>query len=104
MQGPSLATKAQLLSFNRTQSRVVTGILTGHNNLRRHLHVMGLSNKPSRRKCGSEEETSVHILCECEALASLRPAHLSTFFVDPEDIMNLSIGVIWDFGKGTGLL
>jgi len=104
MQGPSPATKVQSLSFNTTQSRVVTGLLTGHNNLRRHLYVMGLSNKPSCRKCGSEKETSVHILCECEVSASLRRAHLGTFFLDPEDIMNLFIGAIWDFGKGTGLL
>jgi hypothetical protein len=26
------------LSFNRTQSRVVIGLLTGHNTLRRHIH------------------------------------------------------------------
>jgi hypothetical protein len=30
---------------------------------------MGLCNDPMCRKCGTEEETSVHILCECEALA-----------------------------------
>jgi hypothetical protein len=35
--GPSPATKAQLLSFKRAQSRVVTGLLTGHNILRKHL-------------------------------------------------------------------
>jgi hypothetical protein len=35
--GPDLATRAQLLSFNRTQSRVVIGLLTGHNTLRRHI-------------------------------------------------------------------
>jgi len=42
--GPDLATRAQLLSFNRTRSRVVIGLLTGHNILRRHLYKMGLSN------------------------------------------------------------
>jgi len=67
--GPDLATRARLLSFNRTQSRVVTGLLTGHNTLRRHLHIMGLYNYPICRKCGTAEETSVHILCECQALA-----------------------------------
>jgi len=36
--GSDLATGARLLSFNRTQSRVVIGLLTGHNTLRRHLH------------------------------------------------------------------
>jgi hypothetical protein len=58
--GPKLATRARLLSFNRTQSMVVTGLLTGRNTLRRH--VMGLSNNPTCGKCGAEEETSVHIL------------------------------------------
>jgi hypothetical protein len=70
--GPNLATGARLLSFNRTQSRVLIGLLTGHNTLRRHLHVMGLCSDPTCEKCGTEEETSVHVLCECEALASLR--------------------------------
>jgi predicted Zn-ribbon and HTH transcriptional regulator len=102
--GPGPATKAWLLFFNRTQSRVVTGLLTGHNTLRRHLYVMVLSNDPTCRKCGMEEESSVHVLCECEALASLRLAHLGSFFLDPKDIMNISRGIIWNFGKGTWLL
>jgi hypothetical protein len=51
-----------------------------------------------------EEETSFHILFECEALASFRHEHLDSFFFDREDIMNVSRGVIWNFGKGTGLL
>ena len=86
--GPELATGARLLSFNRAQSRVVIGLLTGHKTLRRHLYIMGLSNNPTCRKCGTEEETSVHILCECEGLASLIHAHLGSFFLDPENITN----------------
>jgi hypothetical protein len=35
--------KAGFLFFDRTQSRAVTGILTGHNTLRRHLYLMSLS-------------------------------------------------------------
>jgi hypothetical protein len=102
--GPNLATRARLLSFNRTQFKVVIGLLTGHNTLRRHLYVMGLSNNPTCRKCGTEEETSVHILCECEAVASLRHTHLGSLFLDPEDIRKLSRRAIWNFGKGAGLL
>jgi len=81
--GPFLAIGARLLSFNRTQSRVVIGLLTGHNTLRRHLHIMGVCDDPICRKCGTEEETSVHILCECEALALLRHAYLGSFFFGP---------------------
>ena len=61
--GHDLATRAGLLSFNRTQSMVVIGLLTGHNTLRRHLYIMQLSNTSTCRKCGSKEETSVHVLC-----------------------------------------
>jgi glutaredoxin-related protein len=35
-----------------------------------HLYVMGLGDNPICRKCGTDEETSVRILCKCEALAS----------------------------------
>jgi hypothetical protein len=67
--GPRAAAKTTLMSFNRAQSRVVTGLLTDHNTLRRHLHVMG---SPLHRKCGAGEETSAPVFCECEALATLR--------------------------------
>ena len=79
-------------------------MFTGHNTLRRHLYVMGLSNNLTSRKCGTEEETSVHILCDFDDLASLRYTYLGSFFLEPEDIRKLSIGAIWNFGKGTGLL
>jgi len=49
------------------------------------------------------EETSAHILCECEALASLRHVYLGSFFLEPEDIKSLSLEAIWNFSKVTGL-
>jgi len=64
---------------------------------------MGLTNNPSSRRRGAERETSVHILHECEALASLRHAYLGSFFLDPEDIKSLSLGAIWNLSKATGL-
>jgi predicted amidophosphoribosyltransferase len=85
------------------KSRVVTGLLTRHNTLRRHLHLMGLIDSPLCRKCGAEDETSAHILCRCEALASLRHVHLGSLFLEPQNIKNESLGAIWNFGKATGL-
>jgi hypothetical protein len=60
--GPNLATRARLLSFNRTQTRVVIGLLTGHNTLRRHSYVMGPSDNPTCRKCGIEEASVPHFV------------------------------------------
>jgi len=83
---PSLGTRAKFVTFNRIQSRVITGLLTGYNTLRRHLYLLGLLDSPLYRKCGAGEETSAHILCECEALASWRRAYLGSFLLEPEDI------------------
>jgi hypothetical protein len=80
------------MSFNSAESKVVTGLLTGHNTLRKHLNTMGLMDSPLCRKCGAGEETSAHVLCECEALATLRHIYLGFFFLDPEDIRGLSLG------------
>jgi len=101
--GPSLSAETGILSFHRTQSRVMIGLLTGHNTLRRHIHLMGVTNSPLCRRCRVEDKTSAHILCECEALASLRHTYLGSFFLDPEDITSLSLGAIWNFTKGTGI-
>ena len=38
------------------------------------------------------QETSAHILCECEALALLRLAYLGSFFLEPEDPKSLGFG------------
>ena len=102
--GPSLGSRAKLMTFNRSQSRAVTGLLTGHNTLRRHLRLLGLHGSPLCRKCGVKEETSAHILCECEALASLRHAHLGSFFLEPEHIRRIGLRAIWTYSRATGLL
>jgi hypothetical protein len=65
---------------------------------------MGLRNNPAFRKCGAEEDTTVHILCDCEALDSLRHTYVDSFFFVLEDIRKQIIGAIWKFAKGTGLL
>jgi hypothetical protein len=56
------------------QSRAVTDFLTEHNTLKSHLDLMGQIDSPLCRKSGAEDETAVHVLCQCEALTSLRHA------------------------------
>ena len=100
--GPSLGAKEKFLSFNRTQARAVTGLLTGHNTPRRHLHLLGLVDSPLCR-CEMGEEISPHILCECEALAPSRFLQLGSLFLEPQDIQRISMGAIRDFSTVTGL-
>ena len=70
--------------------------------MRQHLYVMGLSNNSICRKSGTEEETSVHVLCACEAVASLRHSYLGSFFLNPEDIRKLNKGPSGNFLKEQG--
>ena len=64
---------------------------------------MGLPDSPLYGRCATEDETSAHILCECEALASLRHVYLGSSFSEPEDIKSIILGAIWNFTKATGL-
>jgi hypothetical protein len=89
--------------INRTHSRAVIGLLTGHNTLRKHLYLLGLLDSPLCRRCGVKEKTSVHLLCECEALALLKHEYLGSFFLEPVDIKSIRLGAIWSFSKVTGL-
>jgi len=92
--GTSPTPKTRFLSRNRTQSRVVTGFLTVHNTLTKHLYLITLTNSPLCRGCGAEEETSVYVLCESEALALLTHAHLGSLFLEPRGRNSLSLGAI----------
>ena len=53
-------------------------------------------------KSNVHKKTSAHILCECEALASLRHVYLGSFLLESEDIKSVSLGAIWNV-KATGL-
>ena len=83
----------------------LTGTIQSYycNTLRRDLHLMGLSDSPLCRRWVAEDEICAYILCECEALASLRHVYLGSFFLDPQDIKSVSLGAIWNFSKATGL-
>ena len=53
---------------------------------------MGLSDSPLCRKCGAEVETSVPIVCECEALTSLSHAYLGCIFLSQRTLRLLVLG------------
>jgi hypothetical protein len=76
LQGPSVRRTRELLKLNRNQLQWVTGLLTGHCHLKGHFFKMGLTNSPTCERCLEKDESTTHILCDCEAIAYLRFRHV----------------------------
>jgi hypothetical protein len=63
------------------------------------LYITGMTGSPSCR-CGAEQKTSDHVLCEFEALATLIHTFLGSFFLYPDDLESLNLEAVWNW---TGL-
>jgi hypothetical protein len=55
-------------------------------------------------RCLQEEESSTHILRDCEAVAYLRFRHLGQFFMEPSDYYDAPIYKVLHFNRGVGLI
>ena len=51
----------------------------------------------------AEEETTAHVLSECEALATPRHTYLGSLFLGAENVSSLSLGAVWNCIKGAEL-
>jgi hypothetical protein len=101
--GPSDKRTKDLLTLNRDQLRLVVGLFTGHCYLKGHLFKLGLTADPicERRL---EDESSIHILCDCEAVAYTRFHHLGQYFMEPSDYYDAPIDKVLHFIRSVGLI
>jgi len=74
----------------------------GH--LRKHPHTLGKISEPDCRKCGMEEETAHHIVCECPAIKSIRVRLYEKPLLLPEEVMEEPLLKMVRFASETGLL
>ena len=82
--------------------RILTQLVTGHANLRRHRYIMKLEDDPYCSMCG-EEQTAIHILTTCPGLVGLRLTILGKPVYNTNEVRNLRVGKILKFAKSTGL-
>jgi hypothetical protein len=94
LKNPSARKADELLNLSRNQLRIMTGLLTGHCHLKGHLFKLGLINSPECNRCKQASETASHILCVCEALATLRFRHLGCHFMKPGDFEDISVSKV----------
>jgi ribonuclease HI len=67
----------EALALSKPDLRLLIGILTGHCELNAHMKRIGRSEVSLCRFCKKSEETPLHILCECEAIARVRLEQIS---------------------------
>jgi hypothetical protein len=101
---PSAKKAGKLLNLSRNQLKILTGLLTGHCHLKGHLCNLGLVNSPECDRCKQASQVASHVLCDCEALATLRIMHLAHYFMKPCDFEDISVSKILHFVQGVGLL
>ena len=102
LEGPSKVKAKQIICLNRKDCRFAIGILTGHCSLGRHLHILGVGSNPLCRKCEEYEETPIHILCECDALAAERLEAFGSHNINPNDLKGTSISELLSFFRRAG--
>jgi ribonuclease HI len=93
-----------ILGLSKQNLRILTGFLTGHCTLRYHLGKLGLSDQTICRLCLEEDETSEHVLCSCEAVASLRLNILGKPFLSLPEFHSTSFSDILGFIKCLNIL
>ena len=75
-------------------------MVTGHSNLRCHLKKLNLVEIDECRLCLEEEETAVHILCQCLALASKRLSAFDQRFIAEDELVSLQFKDMLAFSEG----
>jgi hypothetical protein len=94
--------------MNKSRLRAAVGLLTGHTSLRAHLYQPGYTEGQECRLCGYEKEDSIHIVCDCPALACKRYRILGCTFLKPEDLENVKVSsllsLVANMGLGLSLL
>jgi len=68
------------------------------------IHTLGIVPEPDCRKCGMEEETAHHIMCECPAIKSIGVRLYGKPLLLPEEVMEEPLWKIARFASETGLL
>jgi RNase H len=76
----------ELLTLTKSELKIITGILTGHNGLNYHMHRIGKSRGENCRLCLEESETAQHITCECPAIARIRLNHFDKRYLSPNKV------------------
>ncbi|XP_055628203.1 uncharacterized protein LOC129769762 [Toxorhynchites rutilus septentrionalis] len=88
-----------LLSLNKADLSMLTGLLTGHCPSRYHLKKIGKITDDKCRFCNFDAETSEHLLCQCSVLIQQRLRILGKGILMPNEIWSAEPKKVRNFLK-----
>ena len=89
------------MEMDRSCIRRVVGAITGHCGVNAHMKKLRLS-VTSRCACGLEEETGIHVICECSRFSQQRRKFLGDTTVEPSDVVRRGPVALDRFLESTG--
>jgi len=101
LQGPDRRLARFALGLNRKHLSILTGLLTGHVPLNRHLTVMKLRTDPLCPKCGEEEETAYHFLGKCSATMMVRYSVFGVYLMEPGELQKVQLHTLLRFVRAS---
>lgn len=66
------STAKDVISSGKKRIKTLIEIITGHCSLNKHMNRLDVRDSNICRCCLNEEETLLHLICECEAIVSQR--------------------------------
>jgi len=84
---------------NGSPLRVLTGLLTGHATLNRHLAVMKIRTDRICSACGEEDETSVHFWGKCPATIMARHSIVGSHFLRLDELRCIQPHALMRFAR-----
>jgi ribonuclease HI len=99
---PSRTRRGQLCKLTRTTLRHVVGVYTGHTALNKHLTNMGVVKSPLCSLCGQGDETALHYLGGCLALARKRFLCFGVLTASADQLAGYSIQQLAKYITTTG--
>lgn len=83
-----------IMRLDRKHTKLLVSLLTGHGATRYMWYKIGVAKSGSCRYCGEEEETSIHILCHCPAIAGKRRETLGLEYPAPDEIKGMELSSV----------
>ncbi|XP_076248028.1 uncharacterized protein LOC143187675 [Calliopsis andreniformis] len=88
-----------LIAMERGRCRLISGLLTGHAQLKLHLARMKQLEDRMCGFCEEEEESSAHIICKCPRLMGKRRKYLGKHFLEINEVGEIKLDKLPPIGK-----